>query len=132
MGGMGQLLELAPPPPDSVGGRIRQARIARGMKQGDLASLIGTSRETLGKWERGRTSPTASELIELGRHTRTDPGYFLSGLADAQEAGPDGSGPTQYAPRDSNPEPADSRHDIVQLDLFRSVPEPLHLFPLAA
>lgn len=45
--------------------RLTQLRIQRGLSQEELADLLGVSRQTIGKWEKGLASPELSGLIAL-------------------------------------------------------------------
>lgn len=45
------------------GGEIRQARLKAGLKQEDLAKLVGVAKDTISRWERG--CPAALHLLEL-------------------------------------------------------------------
>lgn len=68
---------------DQLGDRIRKARERRRWTQQELADLVGVSRETVGNWETGQTSPRnrMQRLIEvLG--SDFDPG-FVQGAGNA-------------------------------------------------
>jgi transcriptional regulator with XRE-family HTH domain len=50
----------------SDGGELlRQARQARGLTQGELATRAGTSQEQVSRWESGKRSPTVDQLGRL-------------------------------------------------------------------
>jgi len=48
-----------------VGERIREVRLARGLTQGDLAELCGTSIAAISHIERGTKVPTITTLVRL-------------------------------------------------------------------
>ena len=48
-----------------VGERIREVRVARGLTQGDLAELCGTSIAAISHIERGTKVPTITTLVRL-------------------------------------------------------------------
>jgi transcriptional regulator with XRE-family HTH domain len=48
-----------------LGGAIRGAREARNLSQRQLAERIGTSRENVGRWERGAAMPGLDRLGPL-------------------------------------------------------------------
>lgn len=47
------------------GEAIAAARRAKGLKQHDLASLMGLGQSTISKWERGRAAPTDDDMDKL-------------------------------------------------------------------
>lgn len=51
----------------SVGERIYQLRRECGKSQGELADLIGVSRQAVSKWETGASNPEIENLIELSK-----------------------------------------------------------------
>ena len=63
----------------SVGDRIGQLRKDCGLSQGQLASLIGVSRQAISKWENGLTSPDTSNLIRLAEVLDRDVEYLATG-----------------------------------------------------
>jgi len=48
-----------------VGERIREVRVTRGLTQGDLAELCGTSIAAISHIERGTKVPTITTLVRL-------------------------------------------------------------------
>ena len=64
---------------------IRQARKARNWTQEQLASAIGTTQQTINRWESGQTEPKVSDLRKISNAlgiTLT----FLLGLDDVSES----------------------------------------------
>ncbi len=60
---------------------IKEARIAAGLSQKQVALDLGVSAPTVSDWEAGKISPTTKNLIQLAKllHTSTD---YLLGLSD--------------------------------------------------
>jgi transcriptional regulator with XRE-family HTH domain len=50
---------------NSLGLEIRRQRRAAGLSQEEFAAKIGVDRTTLGKWERGKASPTPKSIRKL-------------------------------------------------------------------
>ncbi len=65
--------------PLGVGVEIRTARIAAGLKQDELAHVIGVSRNTISNWERGNGEPTITEWRKIAKATEC--GWLLGGGA---------------------------------------------------
>lgn len=109
-----------------------------GRTQSDLAHHLGVHPATitrrfagLGKWSYDEVEALADYFDVPPSAFRTPPGAVYDFIAgDAEKPGPRRPGLlVKYAPRDSNPEPADYvGEDGVQLDLLCPTPEPLHLF----
>jgi len=72
-----QVLELDPPEPTTLRGRLTAYRRGLGLSQGELARSLEVDRCTVVRWETGRTRPT-HELLEKFE-------TFLAGLADKPE-----------------------------------------------
>lgn len=53
-----------------IGQKIRDLRKLEKLSQQNLADLIGTTKGTIYKWERGENSPTTSTLRRLTDHPR--------------------------------------------------------------
>lgn len=51
-------------------GRARQARIAAGVRQAELAAALGVHRSAVGHWESGRCVPSAAHALAYGRLLR--------------------------------------------------------------
>ena len=50
---------------ESVTKSLKQARIRRGLSQTDVASILNISRQSVSKWETGRSLPDIDNLIRL-------------------------------------------------------------------
>lgn len=61
--------------------RIKSQRMKRGMSQQKLADAIGTSQQTVGRWEVGGARPDASSMASLCRVLQVSADYLL-GLTD--------------------------------------------------
>lgn len=44
---------------------LRGARLERNLTQAQASQKIGVTKETISNWEKGRTAPTAPQLIKL-------------------------------------------------------------------
>ncbi|UOQ57567.1 helix-turn-helix domain-containing protein [Leucobacter allii] len=64
-----------------IGGRIRAVRQELGISLEDLGELSEISWTSIGKIERGASSPTAETLVRLASALEVDPGMFLSGIS---------------------------------------------------
>lgn len=56
--------------------RIRKAREHAGLKQEELAQAIGSTRQTLGRWENGSHTPTEKNLAALAEATGVPMEWF--------------------------------------------------------
>jgi transcriptional regulator with XRE-family HTH domain len=63
-----------------IGQRVRAVRQSLGISLEDLGELSEISWTSIGKIERGASSPTAETLIRLATALEVDPGSFLSGI----------------------------------------------------
>lgn len=75
-GANGAGAEAAPPP---LGVRIRSARQARGLTQGDLGGRLGVTPTTVSRWERGQTVPDRDLRHALATVLGGTPADFLEG-----------------------------------------------------
>ena len=65
----------------SVGDRIAELRKQRGLSQGQLATMMGISRQAISTWENGQTSPDTLNLIRLAEVLENDVEYIATGQA---------------------------------------------------
>lgn len=74
------------PPPDSFlcafGKVLRQARLARGLTQADLALLIGMKRLSITQYESGLRLPPLDVIVRIARACDEVPSRLLSRLDD--------------------------------------------------
>lgn len=63
-----------------IGKRIRAVRRKLGISLEDLGELSEISWTSIGKIERGVSSPTAESLVRLATALEVDPGMFISGV----------------------------------------------------
>lgn len=63
-----------------IGKRIRTVRQNLGISLEDLGELSEISWTSVGKIERGASSPTAESLVRIATALEVDPGIFLSGI----------------------------------------------------
>jgi|SoiMetStandDraft_2_1073263.scaffolds.fasta_scaffold157362_3 transcriptional regulator with XRE-family HTH domain len=74
-----------PLPEDTIGYRIRRARMWRGVGQATLARAIGISPNALSQIEKGRTKAPGSDIIQaIARELRVR-GDFLLCLTEEME-----------------------------------------------
>ena len=66
---------------EATGRAIANARSRAGMKQEQLAELVGVSVQAVSKWERGKNLPDIENLLLIAEHTNTPYGMLL-GLED--------------------------------------------------
>ncbi len=60
------------------GSRIRQARLAAGMSQGQLARQIGTSERNIVRWETSKNQPRVESIAAIAEAT----GHDIDSLLD--------------------------------------------------
>ena len=64
----------------SVGERIATLRKGRDLSQGQLATLMGVSRQAISKWENDQTTPDTLNLIRLSEVFDSDIEYIATGV----------------------------------------------------
>jgi transcriptional regulator with XRE-family HTH domain len=89
---LNQLVKDAGPPVayasymESMGDRIRQLRIARGLTQTALGEQVGVTKSAVSQWEDGSTANVKLQVfMRLCAALRTDPHYLIYG----ETRGPD-------------------------------------------
>lgn len=63
----------------SVGERITQLRKECGLSQGQLANMMGVTRQAISKWENDQTTPDTLNLIRLSEVFDRDIEYLATG-----------------------------------------------------
>ena len=63
----------------SIGVRITELRNEKDLSQGQLADLLGVSRQAVSKWENDKTSPDTLNLIKLADVLDTEIEYLATG-----------------------------------------------------
>ena len=71
----------------AIGKRIRDARIARGMTQEELAEKAGLSTNHISVLERGLKSPQLDSFVPVCNALRVSSDYLLIDVVDAATAG---------------------------------------------
>ena len=69
--------------------KLKKLREDKGLKQAELAAMLGVSQATLSNWERGVHDPDNEQLIELSRVFSVSTDYLLGHdafIADEAEA----------------------------------------------
>lgn len=74
--------------PEEIGARIQQARERAGLRQEDLAELLGVATRTIQNYEGGATKQYA-KLRQIAALIGTTPEWLLHGDAPSTEATPD-------------------------------------------
>jgi transcriptional regulator with XRE-family HTH domain len=69
-----------------VAGRLRLARLSRGLSQSALSNTIGVSFQQLQKYENGSNRLTAGKLFQLANLLGVEIGYFYEGMSTDQSA----------------------------------------------
>lgn len=64
---------------DAILVRLLEARKAAGMNQEEVGGYFGITSNAIGKWERGQTPVTLSNIFKLAALYETDPLYILTG-----------------------------------------------------
>ena len=83
----------------TVADRIRKVREVKGLKQAELADLIGFSRATLANVEQGARKPRRGELLAIAFATGVDLAWLESGKTPAEKPSGGGSvGPVGLEP----------------------------------
>lgn len=70
----------------SIGLKIQQARLAKGMTQGELAKALGIDRGSVGRWETGRSVPRQVGLPNVAKILGTTPEWLTEGSGDFSAA----------------------------------------------
>lgn len=63
----------------SIGERITSLRKERNISQGQLAQMLGVTRQAVSKWENDLASPDTIKLIQLADALETDVEYLATG-----------------------------------------------------
>ena len=63
-----------------IGRRLRAARVEFGVSLEDLGHLSEVNWTTIGKIERGASSPTVESLVRIATALEIDPGTLISGI----------------------------------------------------
>lgn len=68
----------------AVGKRIRAARKAKGLNQGELADKLGVSLDTISRWETEKRQPRSDDLTNLSQVLNVSIAYLM-GIWDTME-----------------------------------------------
>jgi len=64
----------------TIGARVRAARLAKGLKQGELAGRIGIKQASLSEIEHGHTKqPAGDTLLKIAKALETSPNWLQTG-----------------------------------------------------
>lgn len=71
-------------PATTMGHRIREARLDRGMRQAELAYRCGCSERTIARWERNDNVPLGKYLRDLAEALDVDALWLLGEANDSE------------------------------------------------
>jgi transcriptional regulator with XRE-family HTH domain len=74
---------------ETVGARIRAARLARNMTQAELAEVVGVSRSAVAQWETERSGQIRGNLTKIATELSVSVEHLLSGRASGEPVGPE-------------------------------------------
>ncbi len=74
---------------ETVGARIRAARLAQNMTQADLAEAVGVSRSAVAQWETERSGQVRGNLTRIASVLLVSVEHLLSGRASGAPVGPE-------------------------------------------
>jgi transcriptional regulator with XRE-family HTH domain len=80
---------------ETVGARIRAARLARGMTQADLAEAVGVSRSAVAQWETERSGQVRGNLTRIANVLSVSVEHLLNGTTAGALVGPENA--TEHA-----------------------------------
>lgn len=72
----------------SIGERIMDLRKEKNLSQGQLADLLGVSRQAISKWENDTSSPDTLKLIKLADALDTEVEYLATGIKPVYQSPP--------------------------------------------
>ena len=64
----------------TLGGRIKQKRIAAGLTQENLAELMYVKHGLISQYENNAVMPSVDKLQEIAKHLETTVGYLVDGI----------------------------------------------------
>ena len=70
----------------SVNDRIKQLRIENNLTQTDLAEKVGLTYVQIGRYEKGKSTPSAEVLQKLANVLNTSTDYLMNGKTEQVEA----------------------------------------------
>lgn len=70
----------------SVNERIKQLRIDNNLTQSDLAEKVGLTYVQIGRYEKGKSNPSADVLQKLANALNTSTDYLMNGESEQVEA----------------------------------------------
>jgi DNA-binding XRE family transcriptional regulator len=59
--------DLAEPPNESYGHKLRRLRLELAMSQGEVAAIVGCSKEAISSWERDKRMGNSTEAAQIPR-----------------------------------------------------------------
>lgn len=68
-----------------VGRRIKEAREASGLTQGELAGRLGVTQTAVSYWEAGKRAPGLDDIVGLTQALHREPGFFFPDAPDRSQ-----------------------------------------------
>ena len=59
------------------GERLRELRLEKELSMGELAKQIGTTQQSISRWESGNTIPSGETIVMLSKFFSVTAGYLL-------------------------------------------------------
>lgn len=66
----------------TIGLKIQEARLAKGMTQADLAKAMGLDRGTVVRWETGKAIPRKTGIPKIAKLLSKEPAWILEGSSE--------------------------------------------------
>lgn len=74
---------------ETVGARIKAARLAQGMTQADLAEAVGVSRSAVAQWETERSGQVRANLTKIANVLHVSVEHLIRGTAGIDSSKPE-------------------------------------------
>ena len=99
----------------SIGERLFRLRTEKNLSQGDLAEMLGISRQSISKWENNLAVPDLDKIVRLSEIFEVSIDEIVKGKTLKAEYGPDSETEAKKAPEQSRIDLSDTQvHDIKQ------------------
>jgi transcriptional regulator with XRE-family HTH domain len=97
-----------------IGDRIRDARMARGLSQKQLARALGITHQSVNKYELANVELSIARLLALAKVLGVSPAFLIGDASPARPQASPASRPAAVMParlRPAGPRPADRKPD---------------------
>jgi transcriptional regulator with XRE-family HTH domain len=122
---MTQVTERAPE--FDLADRMRKSLRHAGIGVQDMADYLEVSRNAVGTWINGRNKPSPQTVRLWALRCGVPYGWLRDGGTGVTRPGPDGD--AGWAPRGSNPQPADYKVDGCEPPVTHGSDDPIPFFP---